>query len=213
MVFVFPHVKILTIAICFFCLISFCSLQPSPAYIFTFLGATINYTFLFGLFIFIFKDKILPFFKNKVWMVSACLLLFGTALFTTDFPLVNPDFLNAGNFYKRDHIYIYNSINYLPRIFIWGIPSAFFFVSFYAREEYFRKWQNSVMVLIGDASYSLYLLQGFVVLMLVKITFLNHPFSRLILAVLTIYGALKMFRVETVISDFCKRYLKQKFLI
>jgi peptidoglycan/LPS O-acetylase OafA/YrhL len=60
------------------------------------------------------------------------------------------------------------------------------------------------MVLIGDASYSLYLLQGFVVLMLVKITFLNHPFSRLILAVLTIYGALKMFRVEAVISDYCK---------
>lgn len=212
MIFVFPHVKILTIAICFFCLILLCSLLPSSAYIFTFFGATINYTFLFGLFIYIFKDKILPFFKHKVWMISACGVLFATALFTTDFPFVNADLSNAGNFYKRDHIYIYNSISYFPRILIWGIPSAFFFVSFYAREEYFKKWQNSLMVLIGDASYSLYLIQGFVVLMLVKITFLNHPFSRLILAVLTIYGALKMFKVEAVISDYCKRYLKQKFL-
>jgi hypothetical protein len=111
-------------------LISFCSLQPSPAYIFTFLGATINYTFLFGLFIFIFKDKILPFFKNKVWMVSACLLLFGTALFTTDFPLVNPDLLNAGNFYKRDHIYIYNSISYLQGSLFGAFRQPFFLFRF-----------------------------------------------------------------------------------
>lgn len=214
MLFAFPNIKIFIIGICFFCFISLCSLFHSPAYIFAFLGATINYTFLFGLFIFVFKDKILPFFKNKAWLLSACLVLFATALFTTDFPLlINPNFTGTGNFYKRDYIYIYNSISYFPRIFIWGVPSAFFFVSFLAREKYFKKWQNSLMVLIGDASYSLYLVQGFLVLMLVKITFLNHPFFKLILAVLTIYAALKMFKVEAMTGNYWKKYLKQKFLM
>ncbi len=214
MVFAFPQIKIITIAICFFCFISLCSLLPSPAYIFTFFGANINYTFLFGLFIFAFKDKVLPLFKNKMWLVSACLLLFITALLTSDFPLVEKqESLAAGNFYKRDHIYLYNSASYLPRVFVWGIPSAFFFISFYAQEGYFKKWKNSIMVLIGDASYSLYLVQGFIVLLLLKVNFLDNNYIRLILAICTIYVAIKMFKVEAIISGYCKRYLKQKFIV
>lgn len=215
MLFTFPTIKIITIAICFFCLISLCSLLPSPAYILTFFGANINYTFLFGLFIFVYKDKVLSFFANKISLVSACLLLVIIALFTTDFPISAEHILFAnGNLYKRDYIYlyVYNYSMYLPRIFAWGIPSAFLFISFYAQEKYFKKWSNSLMVSIGDASYSLYLVQGFLVLMLVKITFLNHPFFKLILAVLTIYAALKMFRVEAFIGNYCKKFLKQKFL-
>ncbi|MEJ7682683.1 MAG: hypothetical protein WKG06_33465 [Segetibacter sp.] len=122
-------------------------------------------------------------------------------------------FIATVNIYKRDYIYLYNSSSHLPRIFVWGIPSAFFFVSFYAQEDYFKKWKNSLMVSIGDASYSLYLIQGFIVLMLLKISFLNHYYIKLILAVCTIYLALKMFKLEAIISEFCKRYLKQKFAV
>ncbi len=214
MVFAFPQIKIITIAICFFCFISLFSLLPSPAYIFTFLGANMNYTFLFGLFIFVFKDKILPLFKNKIWLISACLLLFITAMFTTDFPVLEKQkFAAAENFYKRDYVYLYNTASHLPRIFVWGIPSAFFFVSFYAQEEYFKRWRNSLMVSIGDASYSLYLIQGFIVLMLLKESFLNQIYIKLILAICTIYVALKMFKLEAIVSEHCKRYLKQKFIV
>jgi hypothetical protein len=213
MIFAFPRAKIVTIGICFFCFIFICSLLPSPVYLFTFLGANINYTFLFGLFVFVFKDTFLPFFKNKIWLVSACLLLFIIALFTTDFPISEKHLaLARGNFYKRDHIYLYDSAIYFPRIIAWGIPSALFFVSFYAQETYFKKWKNSLMVLIGDASYSLYLVQGFVVLMLAAFNFLNIGYVKLMLAALTIYGALHMFKLEAWLSDYCKRFLKQKLL-
>lgn len=140
MILAFPRIKILTISICFFCFIFLSSLVPSTAYILTFFGANINYTFLFGLFIFVFKDEVLPFFKNKIWIIVACLLLFVTAMLSNDFPIIEKQrFLAAGNFYKRDHIYLYNSASYLPRVIVWGIPSALFFITFYAQEGYFQK--------------------------------------------------------------------------
>jgi peptidoglycan/LPS O-acetylase OafA/YrhL len=214
MIFAFPRTKILTIGICFFCFISLCSLMPSPPYILTFFGADINYTFLFGLFIFVFKDTVLPLFTNKWWLASACLLLIITAFLTTDFPSSPKHALLAPvNSYRRDYIYIYNSPAYLPRILAWGIPSAFLFISFYAQEGYFSKWKNSLMVLIGDASYSLYLIQGFLVLMLLKVNILNNNYIKPVLAVCTIYTALKMFRVEAAVGEYCKKYLKQKFII
>lgn len=68
------------------------------------------------------------------------------------------------------------------------------------------------MVSIGDASYSLYLIQGFIVLMLSKEHFIINPLLRLVLAAGTVYAALKMFKIETLLSEYCKRYLKQKFI-
>lgn len=208
----FPKIKVISIGICFFCVILFCSWAPFPLYIFTFFGATINYTFLLGLFIFVYKETIFRVLKGKPLFFIACLLFLLTALLTTDFPTLPGNSPVSGTYYHRDRIFFYKSNFYLPRIIAWGIPSALLFISFFTYEEYFKKWRQSLMVRIGDASYSLYLLQGIIVLLVLKIKFLDKGLIRILLAVSTVYAALKMLVVEEAINGYCKRHLKQIFI-
>lgn len=208
MIALFANIKMVWIAISFFCLISICSLFSSFNYVLAFFGASMNYTFILGALILSFKDKLLPFFSNKAWLISSCVLLFLIALFTTDASINS----NSTSAYKRDTIFFYSSTLYLPRIIVWGIPSAFLFICFLARELHFVKWRTSLMVKIGDASYSLYLLQAFTVLALLKIMFLNTGIMKILLAFGTIYAALEMFKIESAMSSYCRRQLKQKFL-
>lgn len=208
----YPKAKVLTIGFFFFCFISLCSLLPSRPYILTFFGASINYTFILGLLTYVAQEKIVGLFKNKAFFVFACIVLFITALFSTDFPTYDAS-LNAASIYQRDRIFFYHSNLYLPRIVAWGLPATFFFIAFLAYEEYFKRWKQSLMVKIGDASYSLYLLQAFAVLLVSKIKIFSAGYIKILLAVATIYAALKMLTIEEVVGSYSKKFLRRVLVV
>jgi len=197
----------------FFAILLLSQFIPFNFYEILFLKSSINYTFLFGFFTFFYRDKILPFFNHKLMLIGSIILICIIASTTCDFQMFPEQYGNSINHsYLRDIIYFQTkAIQFgLPRVILWGIPSYFFFLSLLAKESSIRKsFKDSIFVFIGDASYSIYLIQFFIV----SIVFYFKPANIILPAfgfILTVLLSFIMLRVENLISRGTKTLLTQQ---
>ena len=123
-----------------------------------FLCAGINYTFLLGFFAYHLKHKILRYFKPiKITLIAILLFLV--------VPVIGNEILPENDIttpYRRQLVFLFHTDIYLSRFIVWGIPSMFVFLCFLANEERLQKYSTSLLVKIGNASFSIYLMQGIV---------------------------------------------------
>ena len=185
----------------------------SNSYEVLFLKSSINYTFLLGFFTFFYQDKILLFFNHKLILIGSITLFCFITSITCDFemfPVQSGSSINQS--YLRDIIYFQTKEIQigLPRFILWGIPSYFLFLSLLAKESIIKqRFKNSFFVLIGDASYSIYLFQFFVV----TIVFYFKPTNFILPTlgfIITIMISFLMLKVENIISKKTKALLAHR---
>lgn len=201
---IIPKKKIHYTGYFFLALLILSKFIPSNSYKILFLKSSINYTFLLGFFTFFYKDKILPIFNNNIMLISSIILICIVATFTCDFEMfpTGTSINNINQSYLRDIIFFQTKIIRIgfPRVILWGIPSYLLFLTFLAKESTIKdKYQNSIFVLIGDASYSIYLLQFFIVTIVLYFKPSNILFS-IFGFIITILLSLIMVKFETIIS-------------
>jgi exopolysaccharide production protein ExoZ len=198
----------LKIAAAFFILVTLAGLFKSQHYVLAFVSANINYSFLFGFLLFEYQAVVLKYFRHLPVLILSLTLLLIISIYTQDYPdlQVSNPFISS---YQRDIIYIPFFKAYIPRFLIWGLPSFFVVTSFIAQESRFKPFAKSIFVKIGDASYSLYLLQLFPYEVMHKFN-LNKTIWHVVLVVLLIIGGIAMLRIENLIGTSCKNYLKRK---
>lgn len=198
----------LKIAASFFVAVTIAGLFHSRHYLIAFLGANINYTFLFGFLLFKYQSAVLKYFKSMPVLVLSLVILIFISLNTQDYPdlrITNPFIAN----YKRDIIYIPFFNAGVPRFVIWGLPSLLVVSSFIAMEGYFKKFSRSLLVKIGDASYSVYLLQLFPYQAMDRFH-LNRTLWHIVLVAVLIIAGIGMLKIEALIGNSCKNYFKRK---
>jgi peptidoglycan/LPS O-acetylase OafA/YrhL len=163
--------NILRIALAFFICITLCHFFPSTLYIKEFISASINYTFLCGMLIYVYRHHIIKMFeKNYFFLVLSIVGIIFVMFFTMDHQLnthLEPIIPTSG--YFRDTIYFNGTNVSFPRFYVQGIISVIFFISLLSREHRFDGMSKNILIKIGNASFSEYLLQIFplrVVLML-----------------------------------------------
>lgn len=168
-----------------------------------FLSAGINYTFLLGFFSFHLKDKILGFFKPLP------ITLFAVLLFMI-VPIVGNEILpenDTATHYRRQLVFLFHSDLYLSRFIIWGLPSMFVFLCFLANEERLQKYSNSLLVKIGNASFSIYLIQGVVLFFYTRSGLSDNLAFTFCFCIALVALSLKMVRIENFMSSRTKEWV------
>lgn len=204
----FPKEKVKYIGFFFLTFLISVQFLSSSSYVILFLKSSINYTFLFGFFTYFYGKRFLNFFNsNLVLLLTIILFVFITSI-TCDFRMFpfQQDIINSS--YSRDVIYFqFVELKYgLARVIIWGIPSFLLFLSFLAKEETIKKYLNSIFVKIGDASYSVYLIQFFTVVVFLHFKTTNLIFP-LLAIFMTLFISLKMVKIENWIADLTKKLI------
>jgi exopolysaccharide production protein ExoZ len=205
----FPKEKVNYIGFFFLAFLLSVQFLPSSSYVILFLKSSINYTFLFGFFTYFYGKRLLNLFNSNLLTLFTIVLFVFIISITCDFkmyPFQN-NILSTPT-YRRDIIYFqFAELKYgLPRVIIWGIPSFFLFLAIFAKEEYLKKYYNSILVKIGDASYSVYLLQFFVVVVFLYFKTTNLIFP-LLAIFMTLFISLKMVKIENWIADLTKKLI------
>lgn len=152
-----PKVKTVVIGLGFCLLVfaaSFVHVRNSPIlqYAVGFMNANMNYLFVAGFLLHKYRNKVLPFFRLPLVSLACVVLFAAIPLFSFVIDATEP--------YKRSLVLVRYFNTEVPRFLIWGIPSILLFLAFLAKEEWLRKFSNTIWVRIGDASYSVYLVQG-----------------------------------------------------
>ncbi len=210
---VFPRIQAIYLGLLFGLFILLCSFLPQEHYIFAFLSSNVNYTFLLGFFAYCFKDRLIPYFKQK-WMVAfSVLLLFILSICTSDGPVTTFQQAVYSPFaYRRCNIFFYGWIEgysskiaeYFPRVIILGFPSFLLFVTFLAHEYKLKQYINSWVVKIGDASYTLYLFQF---LALTSIPFRLVGIMEFLVFVAIIIASVQLLKIENRVASASKNLL------
>jgi peptidoglycan/LPS O-acetylase OafA/YrhL len=99
-------------------------------------------------------------------------------------------------------IVIYNEKS-ISRIFIWGIPSLLFFISYFSLAEKYNI-RSSYLNKLGDRSYSIYLLQVFFIYLLMEISSMINRYEKIVLSMIFIV-------ILVWISGFSFRYFEKRF--
>lgn len=205
----FPKEKVKYIGFLFLVFLLSVQFLPSSSYCILFLKSSINYTFLFGFFTYFYGKRLLNFFNSNLLLLLTVILFVFITSITCDFKMYpfQKDILLPLS-YSRDIIY-FQFVEFkfgLPRVFIWGIPSFFLFLAVLAKEQMLKKCVNSMFVKIGDASYSVYLVQFFIVVFFLHFKTTNLIFP--ILAIIaTVFISLKMVKIENWIAVFTKKFI------
>ena len=172
-----------------------------------FLCADMNYTFLLGFFIFHFKDKVLHLFNHKMIGV-ACILLFIAVPIIGNEILPDKDVVTP---YRRQLIFLFQTDFAVSRFIIWGIPSMLVFLCFLANEERLQKYSNSLLVKIGNASFSVYLLQGVLLFFFTRISLSGNVVFTYIFCIGLVALAIKMVWIENFVGKKTKELLLDFF--
>ena len=80
------------------------------------------------------------------------------------------------------------------------------FLCFLAREDKLKRFHNSLLVKIGNASFSVYLLHG-VLLTILPTFFLGSLWLRIALCIISLIIAVKAVRLESFVGNHTKQYL------
>ncbi|MFP5042376.1 acyltransferase family protein [Parasediminibacterium sp. JCM 36343] len=183
-------------------------LIPSKNYLILFFQSNLNLIFLFGYFGYVYKGLLQKYFNHYIILVLSISSFFIIPFFTTDFPVVQGQTSITPTWvYSREWIYICKYSFFLPRCIAWGLPSFALLMSLVAQEATLKQFSNSVLVKIGDYSYSVYLLEAF--LWLIKFvkgipTTLLYSSGLCVIVLLISYY---MFKVETFLGKSFKNYL------
>lgn len=197
------------IAALFFVLLVFIQIVPSRMSTIIEIQASINYEFLYGIFIYLMRDKFLPQFRSILWMCLAFVLLIVVMRISIEVPLTDEMKAIApmGKYY-RDTIFLYRFPITLPRGLFWGLPSAFLFISVLAQEFRINKMNDKNFVLkIGDASFTLYLLQH-AFFALLSMLAISNLFILAVFFCLIIIASIHIYTIESQIARLVKRMLK-----
>jgi exopolysaccharide production protein ExoZ len=203
-----PKNKSVFIGFIFFGVVLFSNFLPhleneTINYFESFLCAAINYTFLLGFFSYHLKDKILHFFK------PAPITLLAIILFIT-VPVIGNEILPENDIttpYRRQLVFLFHTNFALSRFIIWGIPSMLLFLCFLANEERLQKHRNSLLVKIGNASFSIYLIQGVVLFFYTRTSLSKNLFFAYCFCIALVALALKMVWVENYVGKKIKGLL------
>lgn len=161
--------RVLWIAAAFAGLLLVLQLVPQPTGLLRAWGASINMEFLFGMLIYHFRDKVQTLFRHPAWAVLFLLALLPVMRETMDIP-INAQFkaIDPALAYLRDTIFLYHAPFTLPRGLAYGLPAAAVFMAVLAQEpRLHRLSQKNLLVKIGDASFTLYLIQAIFLLLLI----------------------------------------------
>ncbi|WP_276133797.1 acyltransferase family protein [Polluticoccus soli] len=172
---------------------------PVDNYFVSFVGTSINITFAIGYVIYLLRDRIVPRFASNGLLLISVVLFLATIMFSLDF---NQNYQDA---YKRESIFFFGFLVPIPRVLGWGIPSAFLFLTILAKENALTK-PNRLVMKIGDASYTVYLIQGLMMLLLSLI----QPVSVWLLVVTlfaTLGASVLLYGLESNVAKFSKRVL------
>jgi exopolysaccharide production protein ExoZ len=201
-------IDIVVIGVVFILFIFLFSILNLNGYIFKFFAASINYTFVFGLLAYRFSSHVSRIFKNRFLMVSSILIFIAIPFFSNDTPL------SAGNLegYLRDTIFFNGSYLSLPRAIAWGVPSLLIFSTLVANEEWLQRCRTSILFKIGNASYTLYLIQGVYVFLLWGTRYEYDSLVGSMLFVGTVAAALYIYPLENYIGNYSKHLLKRIFV-
>ncbi|MDI1336850.1 MAG: acyltransferase [Lacunisphaera sp.] len=157
---------------------------PGHSYPLEFLKSSMNLYFVVGAAISMGGERLLEVFRRPFALPAAVLLMLVAALYCGSrglgVPTAHDFFLST---YARDVVDIRVSFVQpgFPRAFVFGLPAALLLLCCLAREDLFKSEKWRFWLKIGDASYSIYLLQG-LFLTLVVINVANHrPLSRLLM--------------------------------
>jgi len=181
---------------------------PDYFHLITFLKASINYTFIFGMLAYLYKDKLTFIFRNPYIAFCAVTVFVLAYIFTSDNPINNLQLkmIPTKGYYFRDVSFIYHVNQGFSRVFLLGVPSALLFITVLSMEYRLKKLGNSVFVKIGDASYSIYLIQVIPIFFINFYKILNiYLLSGIFLA--TIAVSCYLFKVEGILSKFVKNKL------
>jgi peptidoglycan/LPS O-acetylase OafA/YrhL len=203
-----PKSKSVLIGFIFFGMVLFSNFLPhfkneTVDYFECFLCAGINYTFLLGFFSYHLKDKILRFFK------PVPITLLAIALFIT-VPVIGNEILPQNDMttpYRRLLVFLFHTDFAVSRFIIWGIPSMLVFLCFLANEERLQKYRNSLLVKIGNASFSIYLIQGIVLFFYTRTTLSKNLFFAYCFFIALVALAMKMVWVENYVGKKTKELL------
>lgn len=198
------------IALAFFLFLVALNLSPDNRYSINFLRASINFTFLFGFVFYICRARLFSFFSNWYWLLFSLVLLVFVMLTSNEVPrqLWHTTAVPSTHYYFRDVVFTNGTSFALRRFIYYGIPAAFLFAATASHERYFKNRRYSWLVSIGDASYSLYLVQAPLLIIMLHINALNHWYLSL-LFVGTTALSLFLLPVENTIGNFFKRQLSR----
>lgn len=170
--------------------------------------ASINIEFLFGILVYLFRDKLLPRFHSLVWVGLAFVLLALVMRVSIEVPLTDKmKAIDPVDGYYRDTIFLYRFPFTLPRGLFWGLPSALLFLSVLAQEFRLTKVSTKNLVLrIGNASFTLYLLQHAFFVLLSRFAVSNLAILAVVFC-LVIAASLQLYLVEGQVARLTKREL------
>lgn len=200
--FFLPRLEPLYYGLIFLALLLISQLLPNINYTVLFLKSSINYTFLLGFFSYFYKDKITIYFQNKFAVTTSIIIFILITAISCDFAMFNhqQDWFTFSA-YKRDIIFIQSNAVTIgfPRFIIWGLPSFLLFLVILSKEEFLKRLSNSLIIKIGDASYTVYLLQFFIITIVLHFKPTNFVLP-VIGAVITIFLSLYFSRLEAKIG-------------
>jgi len=138
----------------------------------------------------------------------ACILLFIAVPIIGNEILPDKDVVTP---YRRQLIFLFQSDFAVSRFIIWGIPSMLVFLCFLANEERLQKYSNSLLVKIGNASFSVYLLQGVLLFFFTRISLSGNVVFTYIFCIGLVALAIKMVWIENFVGKKTKELLLDFF--
>jgi peptidoglycan/LPS O-acetylase OafA/YrhL len=172
------------------------------------LRASINLEFLFGMLIYQFRDQLSAYFRNGLWPVAALILLLVVISVAVESPTTDQmKALTSASAYYRDTTYLRQFPITLPRGLLYGIPSAFVFITVFAQEPRLAHFNsNNLMLKIGNASFTLYLIQHLFIIIIIRFV-VYRPVTLLVFVAVMIATSLKLYKLENYVARHVKRLL------
>ena len=168
-----------------------------------FLCAGINYTFLLGFFSYHLQHKIIKFFRPAAITILAIILFIIV-------PIIGNEILPENDVatpYRRQLVFLFHTDFAISRFIIWGIPSLSVFLCFLANEERLQKYRNSLLVKIGNASFTIYLIQGVVLFFYTRTGLSNNTFFAYCFCIALVALSLKIVWIENFVGKKAKELL------
>lgn len=196
------------LALAYVLFLSLIHLTPEFTYTITFLKASINYNFIYGMIIFVYRERITAVFEKFLPILLSLTVFTLVYFFTGEKPWNESQrgLIAAAHYYYRDINFIKNVNFAFFRAFLFGIPSALLFASMLSLENKLKKYSNNFLVRLGDVSYSIYLLQIFP-FFLVSYYHLSNAYIISAFFAVTMLISFYMYKVEDFLNRVTKSFL------
>lgn len=206
---IIPKIKTEYVGIFFFLILILSQFINSSNYLVLFLNSNINFIFLLGFYSYVWREMFKKIFCNYFVFFFSAILFFSAIFFSTDFPVSeNQNKIIPLVQYSREWIFIYRMPIMVPRCFAWGLPSFLLFNSFISIEKQLKTISNSWLVKIGDASFSIYLVQAFLWLLRNNLRIPSNMIYSIGLSFSVIIISLFIYKFESKIAVSVKCFFK-----